>query len=232
MINSEKLLEKLYKIKSSKNPIEDLDTLINEVKADILTEDISIGKGFAKKRITILKSMLEKGIKKSIHPVLYYAKQYDWDGKDYQIVMLDGAYGLLALEGTDKITCLPSYEENKEEKKLCDFPKLDMMLKQKTAYNVNMKQTTGKYLYELIRQARLDRKLIVELEINDNGKLVKCCYDRTLLDKTLISLNVKEDTALILKHRLDYVETSSMVIEVKDSNSFAIILPTRKINED
>ena len=139
MLNSEKLLEKLYKIKTSKTPLLDFDNLINEVKADILTENISVGKGFARKRITILKSMLEKGIKKSIHPVLYYTKQYDWNGKDYQIVMLDGAYGLLALEGVDKITCLPSYEENKEEKKLCDFPRLDTILMQKTAYNVNMK---------------------------------------------------------------------------------------------
>ena len=231
MLNSEKLLEKLYKIKSSKTPIDDLDTLINEVKADILTENISVGKGFARKRITILKSMLEKGIKKSIHPVLYYTKQYDWNGKDYQIVMLDGAYGLLALEGVDKITCLPSYEENKEEKKLCDFPKLDTILMQKTAYNVNMKQTTGKYLYELIRQARINKKSIIELEINDDRRLVKCYYDRTLLDKILIGLNVKEDTQLILKHRLDYAENSPMVIEVEDSNSFAIILPCKKLED-
>ena len=231
MLNSEKLLEKLYKIKSSKTPLLDFDNLINEVKADILTEKVSVGKGFARKRITILKSMLQKGIKKSIHPVLYYTKQYDWNGKDYQIVMLDGAYGLLALEGVDKITCLPSYEENKEEKKLCDFPRLDTILMQKTAYNVNMKQTTGKYLYELIRQARINKKSIIELEINDDRRLVKCYYDKTLLDKTLIGLNVKEDTQLILKHRLDYVETSSMVIEVEDSNSFAIILPCKKLED-
>lgn len=230
MLNSEKLLEKLYKIKTSKTPLLDFDNLINEVKADILTEQVSVGKGFASRRIKTIKSMLEKGIKTSSKSILFHTKQYEWDGNEYQIVMLDGCYGLVALTDNDKMDCLPSYEEYKEERKLGDFPNLDSVLIFKKAYNVNVEPRTGKYLYEAIRMAKVNNEPLVELDVLDYKKTKKCYYDRNLLNKLLLGLNIKEDTKIILRFKLDYVEKCAMVVEVEGSNSFGIILPCKKEN--
>ncbi len=228
MLNNEKLLETLYKIKSSKTPLMDIENLIGDVKADILTEDISVGKGFASRRIKTIKSMLEKGIKKAPRPILYYTKQYEWDGNEYQIVMIDGAYGLVALDDNDKMTCLPSYEEYKEERKLEDFPNLDSALIMKKEYNVNVEQKTGKYLYEAIRLAKVNNEPIAEIDVLDYGIAKKCYYDRNLLNKVLLGLNIKEDTNIVLRFKMNYAEKCAMVIEVEGSNSFGIIVPCKE----
>jgi hypothetical protein len=230
MLNNEKLLETLYKIKTSKTPLMDIENLIGEVKADILTEDVSVGKGFASRRIKAIKSMLEKGIKTSPKPILYHTKQYEWDGNEYQIVMIDGCYGLVALDDNDKMTCLPSYEEYKEERKLGDFPNLDSVLNFKKAYNINVEPRTGKYLYEAIRLAKVNNEPIAEIDVLDYGTAKKCYYDRNLLNKVLLGLNIKEDTNITLRFKMNYAKKCAMVIEVEGSNSFGIILPCRKEN--
>jgi hypothetical protein len=230
MLNSEKLLEKLYKIKTSKTPLLDFDNLINEVKADILTDKVSVGKGFASRRIKTIKSMLEKGIKTSPKQILFHTKQYEWEGKKYQIVMIDGCYGLVALADNDKMDCLPSYEEYKEERKLGDFPNLDKILILKKAYNINVEPRTGKYLYEAIRLAKVNNEPFAELDVLDYGTTKKCYYDKNLLNKVLLGLNIKEDTKIILRFKMNYAEKSAMVIEVEGSNSFGIILPCKKEN--